>query len=130
MRTRLDHNHSEPVRFETHSRKPATVVIRVEFKSDGDAEASRLTFGTGAAETHASHRVVARTLPCEWALACVVSVGPRKNGGSGGTAVRALPSSVDRRCLSRLGQAYLGTWRHRHEGTFLGHAGVDSNARP
>ena len=51
MRTWLDHNHCEPVRFETHSRKPGSVVIRVEFKSDGDAEAFRLAFGTGAAET-------------------------------------------------------------------------------
>src|SRR5437764_3490819 len=74
---------------------------------------------------------VARTLPCEWALACVVFVGPRKTGQSGGTAIRALPSSVtDVVCLVSVVISWdlpLRERRHRHESTFLGHAGIDSN---
>ena len=53
MRSWLDHNRCEPVRFETKSGEPGTVVIRVEFKTDSDAQAFRLAFGTGA-----------RTVPC------------------------------------------------------------------
>ena len=51
MRSWLDHNHCEPVRFETKSGEPGIVVVRVEFKSDSDAQAFRLAFATGAPET-------------------------------------------------------------------------------
>ena len=50
MRNWLDHNRCEPVRFETESGEPGNLVIRVEFKTDSDAQAFRLAFGTGAAE--------------------------------------------------------------------------------
>jgi hypothetical protein len=42
MRSWLDHNRREPVRFETKGGEPGVVVIRVEFKDDSDAEAFRL----------------------------------------------------------------------------------------
>jgi hypothetical protein len=51
MRSWLDQNRCEPVRFETKGGKPGTLVIRVEFKTDSDARAFRLAFGTGSAET-------------------------------------------------------------------------------
>ena len=51
MRSWLDHNRCEPVRFETKSGEPGTVVIRVEFKTDSDAQAFRLAFATGGPET-------------------------------------------------------------------------------
>jgi hypothetical protein len=50
MRTWLDHNHCEPVRFEIKSGKTGTVTIRVEFKSDSDAEAFQRAFDASVAE--------------------------------------------------------------------------------
>ena len=51
MRTWLDHTRCEPVRFESRSAEPGTVAIRIEFKAASDAQAFRLAFHTGAAET-------------------------------------------------------------------------------
>ena len=44
MRSWLDHNHCDRVRFYTHSGEPGTVLITIEFADDADAKAFKLTF--------------------------------------------------------------------------------------
>ena len=51
MRSWLDHNRCEPVRFVTISGEPGTVIVRVEFKTGNDAEAFRRAFDPGASDT-------------------------------------------------------------------------------
>lgn len=54
MRNWLDHNHCEPVRFETSTDEAGAVLIRVEFADGTDAAAFRTAFAEDSDQTQAA----------------------------------------------------------------------------